>query len=105
MNFTSAALLAGKMIEPFLTEIWSNEKYESLKATVSEKLRAAADLTDFTEADDVLVEKVIAAANDKVSQDALLDILEDASLNTPFKPIVHNTTCFFRTLFNIPDND
>ena len=79
--------------------------FEDIKVLIVDGLRKAANLTTFTEADDVLVEHVIDAIGNKEYQDDVLDVIEDATENSVLKPIVHGATAFFRELFNIPDND
>jgi len=105
MNKAALLTIAGNLIGPLLEEIWDGKYFEDIKALIVDGLRRAADLTTFTEADDVLVEHIIDALANKEYQDDVLDVIEDATEGSVLKPIVHGATAFFRTLFDIPDND
>jgi len=105
MNKAALLRIAGGMIGPLLDQIWDVEYFADIKALFIASLRKAADLTTFTEMDDVLAEDVIDALENKKYQDDILDKLEDATLGSDLEEIVHGTTKFFRKIFNIPDND
>lgn len=99
------AFLALQMLGPVLNAIWKDTYFEAVKGKIESGLRAAADLTKFTEADDILIEDIIDSINDKKHQDAILDIIEDAVEGRSLKKFIEPVTEFLREKLNIPDND
>ncbi len=105
VNVSGLIMIGGKLMEPLLEEIWNDESYLELKAKIMAALRSAADLSTFTDADDILVEHIIDALKNKEYQDNVLDILEDTASGSMVEDLVYGATRFFRRVFNIPDNE
>jgi hypothetical protein len=96
-------MAASQSIKPLLDWIWNEEDFTQLKVTIEAKLRVAADLAQFTEANDILVEDIIDCLNDKEFQDTVLDIIEDAAELTPVAPLIVNAIEFMREKIGVPD--